>query len=412
MKTIEFISVGTELLMGNITNTNASFLAAECAALGLTNYWQVTVGDNEDRLSEAIRQALGRSDIVLMTGGLGPTEDDLTRETTAKVLGLPLVENLAVRAQISDYLERGGYKKPSENNWRQAMIIEGAEVIDNPVGTAPGQIITTREGKKIILLPGPPNEMIFLWNYKVRDYLAALNDVVFRSSMVKICGLGESRVAEMIEDLIAEQSNPTIAIYAKGGEVHIRVTAQAASAQEAKALMKPVVAELKNRFGKKVFTTKEDVTLAQVVVETLLKKEMTVAFAESCTGGMLASAIVSVPGASDVLGESYITYSNEAKHELLGVRRKTLRKYDAVSEECAAEMARGAREAAGVDCAVSVTGLAGPGGGTKDKPVGTVYIGCCIGGKTIVKHYVFNGDRQRVRELSVIRALDLLRRSL
>ncbi len=412
MKTIEFISVGTELLMGNIINTNAGFLASECASIGLSNFWQVTVGDNEKRLTEAISQALSRSDIVLMTGGLGPTEDDLTRETTAKVLGLPLVESSEVRKKISEYFERAGINNPPENNWRQAMIIEGAEIIDNPVGTAPGQIITTTDQKKIILLPGPPNEMMFLWHAKVKNYLMEFNDVIFTSKMVKICGLGESRVAEMIEDLISTQSNPTIATYAKGGEVHIRVTAQAETDKEAKALLKPILDELKNRFGKMVFTTKEDVTLAQVVVETLLKKEMTVAFAESCTGGMLASAIVSVPGASDVLGESYITYSNEAKHELVGVKLKTLRKYDAVSEECAAEMAIGAKKAAGTDCAVSVTGLAGPGGGTKEKPVGLVFIGCCVGKKTIVKRFIFNGDRQAVRERSVISALDLLRRSI
>ncbi len=409
---IEFISVGTEILLGNITNTNARYLAEECAVLGLTNYYQVTVGDNEGRLSEAIRTALSRSDIVLLSGGLGPTEDDITRETVAKALGREMKEVPEIHQQIQAYFERMGSKRPSSNNWRQAMVIEGAEIVENHNGTAPGMIVPVDDTKYIILMPGPPEELKMMFEESIAPFLAGLDHQVICSKTVKICGMGESRVADAVSDLIEAQTNPTIATYAKGGEVHLRITASGNDSKAARKSIKPIVKELKSRFGDKVYTTRESETLEQHVVGLLKRKKMTVATAESCTGGLVASTLINVPGASEVFNEGYITYSNESKQKILGVKKKTLKKEGAVSEACAAEMAKGAAKAAGARAAISVTGIAGPDGGTEEKTVGLVYIGCCIDGKVWVESYHMNGDRQKVREISVKKALDMLRRHL
>lgn len=409
---IELISVGTEILLGNITNTNARYLAEECAVLGLSNYYQTTVGDNEERLSEVIRTALGRSDIVLLTGGLGPTEDDLTRETVAKVLGRELHEDPKVHKQIAKYFTKMGIDAPTENNWRQAMVMEGAEVVENHNGTAPGLIVKTDEGKIIILLPGPPEEMKMMFEKSIAPYLAGMNDQVISSKTVKICGMGESKVAEVIADLIEGQTNPTIAPYAKGGEVHLRITASGTDAKEARKSIKPVVNELKKRFGDMIYTTRESETLEAHVIGLLKRRNMTLTTAESCTGGLLAGTLINVPGASDIFNEGYITYANESKHKILGVKKKTLKNEGAVSEACAKEMAKGAAKAADARAALAVTGIAGPGGGTEEKPVGLVYIACCIDGEVWVEEYHFNGDRQKIRDITVKRALDLLRRCL
>lgn len=409
---IEFISVGTEILLGNITNTNARYLAEECAVLGLTNYYQVTVGDNESRLSASIRTALDRSDIVLLSGGLGPTEDDITRETVAKVLGREMKEVPEIHQQIQAYFERMGSRQPSSNNWRQAMVIDGAQIVENHNGTAPGMIVPVDDTKHIILMPGPPEELKMMFEESIAPFLAGLNHQVICSKTVKICGMGESRVADVVSDLIAAQTNPTIATYAKGGEVHLRITASGSDAKAARKSIKPIVKELKSRFGDKVYTTRESETLEQHVVGLLKRKKMTVATAESCTGGMLASTLINVPGASDVFNEGYITYSNEAKRKILGVKKKTLKNEGAVSEACAEEMAKGAAKAADARAAISVTGIAGPDGGTEEKPVGLVYIGCCIDDKVWVESYHMNGDRQKIREISVKKALDMLRRHL
>ncbi len=409
---IEFISVGTEILLGNITNTNARYLAEECAVLGLTNYYQVTVGDNEGRLSDAIRTALNRSDIVLLSGGLGPTEDDITRETTAKVLGREMTEAPEIHEQIQVYFEKMGAKKPSSNNWRQAMVIDGAQIVENHNGTAPGMIVPVGESKYIILMPGPPEELKMMFEESIAPFLASLNHQVICSKTVKICGMGESRVAAAVADLISSQTNPTIATYAKGGEVHLRVTARGSDAKAARKSIKPIVKELKKRFGDKVYTTRESETLEQHVVGLLKRKKMTVATAESCTGGLVASTLINVPGASEVFNEGYITYSNESKQKILGVKKKTLKKDGAVSAACAEEMAKGAAKAADAQAAISVTGIAGPDGGTEEKPVGLVYIGCYIDGEVWVESYHMNGNRQKVREISVKKALDILRRHL
>lgn len=407
---VELISVGTELLLGNIVNTNAQYLAEKCALIGLSMYHQVTVGDNRERLAEAFGTALSRSDVVILTGGLGPTEDDLTKEVCAEVMGYPLVEDAHTREMIETYFKDSIYKVITDNNWKQALVPEGAKVLDNHNGTAPG-LIMEKDGKAAILLPGPPGELCPLFMEHVYPYLKALQPEVIRSQMIKICGHGESQVADELKDLIDSQTNPTIAPYAKTAEVHLRVTARAADEEEAKSLIKPVVKEIKSRFGDAVYTTKEDETLEMAVVRLLKKYELTVTTAESCTGGLIAGRIVNVPGASEVLCEGFITYSNKAKRKILDVSKGTLKKYGAVSEQTAKEMATGGVFATDADVCIAVTGNAGP-TAEDDKPVGLVYIACYMKDKVKVEEYHFKGNREKIREQAVVKSLDLLRRSI
>ena len=406
---VELISVGTELLLGNIVNTNAQYLSQKCAGLGLSVYYQSCVGDNAGRLAEAIRLAMSRCDVVILGGGLGPTEDDITKETAASVLGLELVEDAHTKERIKAYMGKG--KEIPENNWKQAMVPVGAKVFDNDNGTAPG-LIMEKDGTRLILLPGPPNELIPMFQESVIPYLKEIASSAIFSVMVKSCGIGESKVASMLEDIIGAQTNPTIATYAKTGEVDIRVTASASTEKEAKKLVKPVVEKIKERLKEAVFTTDEDVTLEEEVVRLLDKYELTLVTAESCTGGLLGGRLVNVPGVSDVYKAGFITYSNKAKRKYLDVSKNTLKKYGAVSKETAKEMAKGGVFQTDADICVAITGLAGPQGATDEKPVGLVYIACYIDDKVQVKEYHFKGNRNKVREQAVVRALDTVRRCI
>ena len=408
---VELVSVGTELLLGNIVNTNARYLSEKCAMLGLSVYYQTTVGDNEERLAEVIKTALNRSDIVILNGGLGPTEDDLTKETCAKVMGLPHVTDQHTKERLKEYYKGRKKEDLPESNWKQAVIPEGAVVFDNGNGTAPG-LVVEQNGKTVILVPGPPNELYPMMEKQICPYLQKKNEEVILSQMVKICGFGESKVEEMILDLIDKQTNPTLATYAKQGEVHLRVTARAATEEEAKKLLKPMVKEIKKRFGEAVYTTDEKETLTDVVVKLLKKHELTVTTAESCTGGLLAGTLVGVPGVSEVFREGFVTYSNKAKRKLLDVSKSTLKKYGAVSAQTAKEMAKGGVFATDADICVAITGLAGPDGATPEKPIGLVYIACYMNDKVHVEEFRFKGDRQKIRERSVVQALDVLRRSI
>lgn len=407
---VELISVGTELLLGNIVNTNTQYLAEKCALLGLSMYHQVTVGDNRQRLSETLKTALDRSDVVILTGGLGPTEDDLTKEVCAEVMGFELVEDDHTRDRIKKYFKNSIYKEIPDNNWKQAIVPQGAIVLDNNNGTAPG-LIMEKDGKTAILLPGPPNELKPLFTDAVFPYLQKRQPEVIRSQMIKICGHGESQVEDKLLDLINGQTNPTIATYAKTAEVHLRVTAKAESEEEAKSLLKPVVKEIKNRFGDHVYTTKEEESLEMAVIRLLKKHELTVTTAESCTGGLIAGRLVNVPGASEVFREGFITYSNKAKRKYLDVSKSTLKKYGAVSEQTAKEMATGGVFATDADACIAVTGIAGP-DAEGEKPVGLVYIACYMKDKVKVEEYHFKGNREKIREQSVVKALDFLRRSI
>lgn len=407
---VEIISVGTEILLGNIVNTNAAYLSEKCAGLGLSCYYQDVVGDNEERLSETIRLALSRADILLLSGGLGPTQDDMTKEVVAKVLGRPLYLHEESKAAIRNYFERRGLEI-TDNNWKQAMVPEGCIVLDNPNGTAPG-IIVTDQGKHVVLMPGPPGEMIPMFESSVMPYLSTLQSCVIYSRIVKMCGVGESKVETMVEDLIEKQTNPTIATYAKTGEVHLRVTARAEDEKAAKKLVKPVVQELKSRLGDYIYTTEEGVTLEKAVVDLLAAYGMTASTVESCTGGMLAARLINVPGVSEVFKSGYVTYSNKSKRKLLGIRKNTLLKHGAVSEEIAREMVKSAAFLAKTDVCVSTTGIAGPDGGTDKKPVGLVYIACSVCGQTTVKEYHFSGNRAKIRDNTVSAALALMRKCI
>ena len=409
---VELVCVGTELLLGNIVNTNAAYLAEMCARLGLSMYYQSVVGDNEERMTQVITQAVDRSDVVILCGGLGPTQDDLTKEVAAKVMGRKLVEDEHTRNCIQEYMENVLIGRPNakitENNWKQALVPEGAQILDNANGTAPGLIIE-ENGKIVILLPGPPNELKPMFENQVYPYLREKQPEVILSRMIKICGVGESAVEDKIRDLIDAQDNPTIATYAKTCEVHLRITARAESEAEAKKMIKPIVRELKVRFGKNIYSTDEHKTLEECVIDLLKDQKLELTTVESCTGGALAARLVNVPGASDVLKQGFVTYSNKAKRKFTLVKKSTLKDEGAVSHKTAKEMAKGAVEYTGCDSSVSVTGLAGPDGGTKEKPVGLVYIGCCYKGKTTVREFHFNGNRSKVREQAVVQGLVLLR---
>ena len=409
-RVVELIAVGTEILLGNIVNTNAAYLSEKCAELGFSCYYQSVVGDNAKRLEETIRQALSRADIVLLSGGLGPTEDDLTKETAAAVLGKKLVLHEKSREAIRTYFRKKGMEI-AENNWKQAMVPEDCIVVDNPNGTAPG-IIMEDQGRHLILMPGPPGELIPMFEDSISPYLQNLQTEVIYSKTVKVCGVGESKAEMQIKDLIDQQSNPTIATYAKIGEVHLRVTARAESKEKAKQLVKPMVKELKRRFGDCVYTTKEKVTLEQSVADLLKERGYTITTAESCTGGMLAARLINVPGVSKVYRTGFITYANKAKRKELGVLKETLRLYGAVSRETAMEMVRGAAEHADAEVALATTGIAGPDGGTETKPVGLVYISCYVAGEVTVREYRFSGNRAKIRESAVAAALTLARECL
>ncbi len=405
--TVEIIAVGTEILLGNIVNTNAAYLAEKCAGLGLSCYHQDVVGDNEERLMETIRLALTRADIILLSGGLGPTQDDLTKEAAAKVMGKALYLHEPSKEAIRQFFAERNMEI-TENNWKQAMVPEGCIVVENPGGTAPG-IIIAENGKHVVLMPGPPGELIPMFEKSIMPYLAGLTTGVIYSQTVKICGVGESKAESMVEDLVDAQDNPTIATYAKTGEVHLRVTATAPDEKEAKKLVKPMVKELKGRFGNHVYTTDSEVTLEKAVVDLLMANKLTACTVESCTGGMLSARLINVPGVSEVFKSGYVTYSNKSKRKLLGIKKNILVKYGAVSEQIAREMAKTAATLARTDVSVSTTGIAGPDGGTPEKPVGLAYIACNVCGRVTVKECHFHGTREKIRESTVSAALSLMR---
>lgn len=408
--TVELICVGTELLLGNIVNTNAAFISEKCAMLGLSMYYQSVVGDNEGRLEELLKTAWKRSDVVILSGGLGPTQDDLTKETAAKVMGRQLVEDARARKEIENFMARRS-RSITKNNWKQAMVPEGSIVLYNPNGTAPGIIM--EEGKKcMILLPGPPNELVPMFEEQVYPYLHQMQPEVICSKMVKLCGIGESSAETKILDLIESQTNPTVAPYAKTGEVHLRITAKADSEELAYDLIEPVEQELQARFGDLIYTDKPEVTLEMAIYQLLKANRLTVTTAESCTGGLLAGRLINVPGISEYLKEGYVTYSNEAKEKLLGVPTETLAEYGAVSAQTAEAMAEGGAKAADADLCIAVTGIAGPDGGTEEKPVGLVYMSCYCRGTCYTEKNQYTGSRSKVREYSVASALTLLRRAI
>lgn len=409
--TAEIISVGTEILLGQIVDTNAAYLARTLARLGIGVYEKSVVGDNAGRIGDVIRLALSRADAVIMSGGLGPTKDDLTKETAADILGVRLVNDEESERRLRDFFEKRDIPLPP-TNLKQALVFEGGTVFENDFGTAPGVAIE-KDGKIVVCLPGPPGELEPMVEQSLIPYLDKTmgpKHPILVSRVLKVVGMGESSAAEKISDLL-DQSNPTVAPYAKTGEVHLRVTARADSEDEANAMIDPVDREITARLGNCVFG-RDDETLEGIVVERVRKLGWTLAGAESCTAGMVSARIANVPGCSDVFMGAATTYSNEAKTGLLGVSKETLESVGAVSEETAREMAAGAREAYHADVAYSITGVAGPGGGTEEKPVGLVYIGLQTPHATRVERRLFMGNRAAIRQGATQVALDLLRTTL
>lgn len=400
----EILCVGTEILLGDIVNTNAAFISEKLALMGISQYYQAAVGDNPERLEAAIKAALTRCDLIIMSGGLGPTYDDLTKETAAKCMGRRLILNEEALQRIKNIFAFRG-RKMTENNEKQAYIPEGSTVFQNDAGTAPGCAIEDFENKKIIImLPGPPFEMKKMFTESVMPYLEKFTDRRFVSKNVNIFGMGESEVESKLKTLMESSVNPSIAPYCGDGEVRLRVTASAKTEEECNSLVNEAIRQIyESEVAPYIYGT--DKTLAQALVEKYSSLGKTVAVAESCTGGLISKRITDISGSSAILGYGCVTYANEAKMKLLSVKAETLEKHGAVSEQTAKEMAMGVRALAGADVGIATTGIAGPGGGTKEKPVGLVYLGIASEKGVRAVRLNLTGDRDRVRILASSNAL-------
>ena len=405
----EILSIGTELLLGQVLNSDAQYLSQRLSELGIAVYHHTTVGDNPARIIEALNVAIGRADRIVTTGGLGPTEDDLTKQMVSEVLGVPLVMHEPSLAAIQQYMLRGG-RKMADNNRKQAYTLKGGKVLPNRRGTAPGCAIE-KDGKMITVLPGPPRELKDMFERELLPLLSVKAQQKIVSRYLKVFGIGESDLENRLSGLFSG-SNPTLALYCGTGEVAVRVTAMCGQHEDPGLLMEPIIAQVQSRLGDAIYAEGYEATMPNTVLELLKKEEKTLALAESCTGGMIASRLVDYPGASPVLVEGHITYHNEAKARVLGVLESTLKEHGAVSSECALEMARGAKRISGADYGLSVTGIAGPEGGTPEKPVGLVYVGIADeAGEQMVKLQL-SGDRNRIRQLTCLHALNILRHRL
>jgi nicotinamide-nucleotide amidase len=411
--TAEILCIGTELLLGTITNSNARWLAEQLAALGIPHHRQGVVGDNRERLIAELQAAAERCAVLITTGGLGPTPDDITTEAIAAAFGTPLVEHPQVWAEIQARLAARG-RPCAASNRRQACLPEGAALLPNPTGTAPGMIWTPRPGFTILTFPGVPSEMRAMWQATAAPWLqaAGLAEGVFASRMLRFWGVAESNLAEQMADLL-EAANPTVAPYAGAGQVKLRITARAASMPAAEALLAPVEAEIRARTGALCFGVDDD-SLASVVLDQLRRRGQTLAVAESCTGGGLGAALAAVPGASDVLMGGVIAYANSVKQGLLGVPAALLDTHGAVSDPVASAMAEGARRSTGADWALAITGVAGPGGGSGDKPVGLVHIAVAGPAGCSSEGVRFGSSRGRswIQALAAGEALNRLRLAL
>jgi len=402
----EILSVGTELLMGQIANTDAQYISRRLSELGVTIYRHVTVGDNPRRVKEALGEALERCDIVLTTGGLGPTEDDLTKEMVSVYFGMKMELHQPSLDAICAYMNKIG-RPMTENNKKQAYFPVGSIIMPNLCGTAPGCIVE-KDGKAVAVLPGPPRELKDMFDRQLAPYLARRSGMHIESKFLRVFGIGESSLETLLIDLF-HSDNPTLALYCGPGEVQARVTARAADSDEARRLIAPVEEEIRRRCGDHVYGVGVDYELSHAVMDLLLARGETVCFAESCTGGRLAAAIVDNPGSSAVLLESYVTYSAAAKQKILGVSAETIENCGVVSAQCAREMADGARRISGATWAVSVTGVAGPDGGAPETPVGTVFAGISGPNGSTAHEFHFRGNRDWVRTLATSNALNILR---
>ena len=411
-KGVEILSIGTELLLGNIINTNAQWISEQLSKLGLNHFRQSTIGDNRDRIIKIIQEISKRSNLLITTGGLGPTPDDLTTEAIAESFNVSLFERPHLWDEIKQKLPNTKLQEDSSSLKKQCFFPKNAEIINNPRGTAPGMIWEPIKGFTILTFPGVPSEMKTMWKETAFEFVKNKfsDSYSFFSNTLKFAGIGESSVAEKINDLL-NLSNPTVAPYANLGEVKLRITARAKNRVEANKIIKPVKEKLKKEFSKFIFGEDND-TLPSVLIKELTKRNQTIVFAESCTGGLLSSSITSISGSSQVFQGSIVSYSNELKNSLLNISEDTLNKYGAVSEEVCESMAINVKNRLSADWAIAISGIAGPSGGTKEKPVGLVYIS--ISGPdnhitNIKKIYNSTRNRIEIQTLSVNVCLNSLR---
>lgn len=405
----ELIAVGTEILLGDIVNTDAQVISQGLSELGIDVYYQTVVGDNPERLEQVIEQAKSRADIIITTGGLGPTLDDLTKETLARVFGKKLVLHEESLAHIRHFFTEIG-KEMTQNNEKQAWLPEGCVPLHNDWGTAPGCAFET-DGTHVIMLPGPPRECEPMFRYRAMPYLYPLAGGCIVSRNIRVFGLGESVMEEILHDKMAEMTNPTIAPYAKTSECFARVTAKADTPEQAEQMLAPVVSQIVDTLGEYVYGVDVD-SLEQVVGQLMVEKGMTLSVAESCTGGLLSKRITDLPGASAYYKGGICSYANEIKMNILGVSKQTLETLGAVSPEVAEQMAAGVARCMNTDVGVGITGIAGPDGGSEQKPVGLVYISVWSRGKQQTREIRVSLGRDRVRNHAASTALDMIRRIL
>ncbi len=403
----EILCVGTEILIGDIVNTNAAYISKRLAAYGINQYHQGVVGDNPNRLKTFLSEALNRADMVILTGGLGPTYDDLTKEVIAELMGKKLVLHEESYLRIKEYFVSVN-REMTENNVKQAYMPEGCIILQNNCGTAPGAIVENQEhSKAVVMLPGPPREMKPMFEEGVIPYIEGLSEDKFVSKNINIFGMGESKVESEIIDIMQKSLNPTVAPYATDGEVRLRITAKAKTKEEGEKLCSDMIETLKKTsVGEYIYGV--DTTLEEALVQKLAELKMKIAVAESCTGGLTTGKITAVSGSSAVLDGSVVSYANEIKNRLLGVDEKILAEKGAVSEECALMMADGVRKLMGADVGLSITGIAGPTGGTPEKPVGTVFVAASTASNSrCIKLNIRNNGREYIRGISVKNALHL-----
>jgi nicotinamide-nucleotide amidase len=413
IRSAEILCVGTELLLGQIVNTNAAWLAREMSLLGIYSFYQTVVGDNPERLASVLEIAAGRTDLIMMTGGLGPTQDDLTMASAATFAGRRLVLHEPSKAAIQEYFHSLGRHQVTGSNWKQALLPEGALILENHNGTAPGAIIEfLHHGRPVILilLPGPPSEMQLMFAESVRPYLQQRTLKKLRHRFIHMIGIGESAAEEALIDLISAQQNPTLAPYASEGEVMFRIT-QSCATDFDPDLTEAVLAEVRCRLGDFIYEVGPR-GMPEVLSDLLVAQKKTISFAESCTGGLAAAMITDLPGASKIFKGGIVAYDNQVKQDQLHVSAATLREQGAVSEACSIEMAAGCRHVFNTDLAVAITGIAGPCGGSSEKPVGLVWLAICDSHGCRSQKLQAGGNRSRIRRVAALYAMDLARRSL
>ncbi|MDK2865911.1 MAG: nicotinamide-nucleotide amidase [Clostridiales bacterium] len=401
------LAVGTELLMGQTVNTNATFLSEQLNHMGISVYYHMTVGDNRERMKALFNQLLDECDIVFTTGGLGPTQDDITKEVVAEALGLEMIYDEHSMQRIRERFKLYN-RKMTDSNVRQAYFPKDAIILDNDEGTAPACIVEVpSRGKTVYVLPGPPREMKHIFNRHMINDLLTRNQMKMHSVYLSVYDLGESSTEDRLLDLIDRQTDPTIATYAGEGKVLVRVTSFNKDEKHAQTAVRDMVETIKERIGEFIVSENgEDIN--DVIVNRMTALKQTIAFAESCTGGKLADALIKVPGASQVVNRGYVTYSNEAKVEDLHVSEETLKRFGAVSHETCLEMVKGLKQRTNADLCVSITGIAGPDGGTDEKPVGLVYIGISYNGQTYTLENRFRGNRSMIRQRAMNTTLKLI----